>query len=423
MRFLIFLFYNLLIYPVFFFFISLLSLFSKKIRSGYIGRLQTKRILNNYFNENIINSNIYWLHCSSYGEYQQIDPVINIIKKKQVDCIIIVSFFSPSGMNNVKNKNIDCKVYIPFDFYYSVKKIFNIVKPKIIIFSSADLWYNFIYIAKNKKIEMILIGAKSKNYFQNKLNLFYYIYRPLYRSITWIYTINKNDVDIYDRYIGGGKTTHLGNPRYDQVFLKSRKIPEKNKIPIDRRKNILLLASMHYEDRNVVLPGLVQYMKKNDNLEVFWVSHEPLSRENKYLQSIFSRQGISSEIINSLESLHNCKIRVRIIDIVGVLAELYWYAKIAYVGGGFSTGVHNIMEPAVAGVPTFFGPKYQNFDEAIQTINNEAGFVIKKGRDFIEKMDSLLHKQEKIILASSQASMIIKNNIGSSERLVEEIIS
>ena len=180
---------------------------------------------------------------------------------------------------------------------------------------------------------------------------------------------------------------------------------------------------MHYEDRNEILPGLVQYLKKNDNLEVFWVSHEPASQENKYLESIFSRQGISSKVINSLEELNNCTIRVKIINIIGVLAELYWHAKIAYVGGGFSTGVHNLMEPSVAGVPTFFGPKYQSFDEAIQIINNEAGFVLKDGRDFIDKMDSLLNKQDEIILASSQAFKIIKNNIGSSDKLVEDIIS
>ena len=136
MRFLIFLFYNFLAYPIFFFFISLLSLFSQKIRYGYVGRFQTKRILNNYFNKNIINPNIYWLHCSSFGEYLQVDPIINGIKKKKIDCTIIVSFFSPSGMNNVKNKNIDCKVYIPFDFYWSVNKAFNIVNPKMII-----LWF------------------------------------------------------------------------------------------------------------------------------------------------------------------------------------------------------------------------------------------------------------------------------------------
>ena len=291
------------------------------------------------------------------------------------------------------------------------------------ILSSADLWYNFIYIAKNKNIDTILIGAKSKNYFENKLNLFHHIYRPLYQSITKIYTINKNDVDSYDRYIGGDKTFHLGNPRYDQVFLASNEIPEKNKMPIDRRKNILLLASMHYEDRNVILPSLVQYLKKNDDLEVFWVSHEPASQENKYLESIFSRQEIPSAIINSREELNNCTKRVKIVNVVGVLAELYWHAKIAYIGGGFSTGVHNLMEPAVAGVPTFFGPKYQSFDEAIQIINNEAGFVIKKGRHFIYKMDLLLNKHNKIMLASSQAFKIIKNNIGSSDKLVEDIIS
>jgi len=420
---LIFLLYNILTYPIFFFFISFLSLFSSKIRYGYIGKFKTNKVLINYFNKNIINPNIYWIHCSSFGEYLQVETSIDGLKKKKVDCTIIVSFFSPSGMNNVKNKNIDCKVYIPFDFYWSVNKAFNIVKPKMIIFSSADLWYNFNYIAKNKNIKMLLIGAKSKNYFENKLNLFHHIYRPLYQSFTKIYTINKNDVDIYDRYIGGGKTTHLGNPRYDQVFLKSRKIPEKDKIPIDRRKNILLLASMHYEDRNVVLPGLVQYMKKNDNLEVFWVSHEPASQENKYLQSIFSRQGISSEVINSLEELHNCTMRVKILNIIGVLAELYWYAKIAYVGGGFSTGVHNLMEPAVAGVPTFFGPNYQDFDEAVQIINNESGFVIKKGKDFFDKMDLLLSKEDKITLASNQAFNLIKKNIGASNKLVKEITS
>jgi len=423
LQFLLFLFYNLLVYPIFFFYISLLSLFSKKIRDGFVGRFQTIKILKHYFNKNNINPDIYWLHCSSYGEYLQIDPVINIIKKKKIDCTIIVSFFSPSGMNNVKNKNIDCKVYMPFDFYYSVNNVFNIAKPKIIIFSSADLWYNFIYNAKNKNIDMILIGAKSKNYFENKLNLFHHIFKPLYRPFKKVYTINKNDVDAYDSYIGSHKTSHLGNPRYDQVFISSTKIYEKNKMPIDKRKNILLLASMHNQDRNIILPSLVQYMKKNESLEVYWISHEPSSQENKYLESILSRQGISSEVINSLEEMHNCTMRVKILNIIGVLAELYWHAKIAYVGGGFSTGVHNLMEPAVAGVPTFFGPKYQSFDEAIQIVNNEAGFVIKKGSDLIDKIDLLLNKRDKIILASSKAYKIIKKNIGSSEKLVEEIIS
>ena len=164
-------------------------------------------------------------------------------------------------------------------------------------------------------------------------------------------------------------------------------------------------------------------MQKNDNLEVFWVSHEPSSQENKYLESIFSRHGISFEVIKSMEAFHNCKAKVKIINIIGVLAELYWYAKIAYVGGGFSKGVHNLMEPAVACVPTFFGPKYQSFDEAVKIVNSEAGFVIKKGKDFIDKMDSLLNEQNEITLASSQAFKTIKNNIGSSDKLVEDIIS
>ena len=81
------------------------------------------------------------------------------------------------------------------------------------------------------------------------------------------------------------------------------------------------------------------------------------------------------------------------------------------------------MEPSVAGVPTFFGPNYHDFDEAVQILNNESGFVIKKGKDFIDKIDLFLSKEDEITLASNQAYNLIKNNIGSSNKFVKEITS
>ena len=145
--------YNILLYPVFLFLMFFLSIFNKKIRVGLAGRFESIHILNKYFNQNNINSIIYWFHCSSYGEYLQVEQVINGLKKKDNNCIILLSFFSPSGFVNCKSDDVDCKIYLPFDFLWTIKKAIKIVRPNVIILANNDIWYNFkcfsIYEHKN----------------------------------------------------------------------------------------------------------------------------------------------------------------------------------------------------------------------------------------------------------------------------------
>lgn len=426
MRIIIFIIYNLLIYPLFLLIIFFLSIFNPKIRNGFIGRFQTVEKLNKYFNKVRSNSLIYWFHCSSYGEYLQIEPVIAGIKKKKINSIILLSFFSPSGYDNAHNQNVDCKVYMPFDFYWTISSILDLVRPNKIIFATSDLWYNFILVAKRKNIDTVLIGAKSKKYFDKKLSFLHYVYKPIYRSITKIFTINKNDAFVLNRYIGDSNSQtvyQMGNPRYDQVIANAKKILDDNKKPILERENILLFASMHSDDRNVVLSHAMRYMEKNKNLQIVWVSHEPTDQENKYLESMFTRRDISVSVIDSIENFSNNESRVKIINIVGALAKLYWKVKVAYIGGGFSTGVHNLMEPSVAGLPTIFGPNYNEFDEALEILNNKSGFCIEKGAEFIEILDQLLNNDQRLLLTSTASKDLIDNNSGVSNKVVEAILS
>jgi len=382
--------------------------------------------LKKYFNQVKPNSLIYWFHCSSYGEYLQIDPVIEGIKKKKINSIILLSFFSPSGYDNVHNQNVDCKVYIPLDFYWTVNSVLDLVRPNKIIFATSDLWYNFIWLAKRKNIDTVLIGAKSKKYFVRKLSFYHYVYKPIYRSITKIYTINKNDKVVLNRYIGGSNSHtvyEMGNPRYDQVIANAEKILYDNKKPILKRGDIILFASMHSDDRNVVLSHAMKYIEKNKNLQIVWASHEPTDQENKYLESMFTRWNISVSVIDSIENFSDNESRVKIINIVGALAKLYWKVKVAYIGGGFSTGVHNLMEPSVAGVPTIFGPNYNEFDEALEILNNKSGFCIEKGSELIEILDQLLNNDQRLLLTSTAAKDLIDNNSGASKKVVEAILS
>ena len=406
--------------------IFFLSIFNSKIRNGLIGRLQTVNKLNKYFNKIRSNSLIYWFHCSSYGEYLQIDPVIAGIKKKKINSIILLSFFSPSGYDNVHNQNVDCKVYMPLDFYWTIRSVLDLVRPNKIIFATSDLWYNFIWLAKHKNIDTVLIGAKSKKYFDKKLSFLHYVYKPIYRSITKIFTINKNDRYVLNRYIGNSNSHtvyEMGNPRYDQVIANAEKILDDNKKPILERGDILLFASMHSDDRNVVLSHAMRYIKKNKDLQIVWVPHEPSDQENKYLESMFTRRNISVSVIDSIENFSDNESRVKIINIVGALAKLYWKVKVAYIGGGFSTGVHNLMEPSVAGVPTIFGPNYNEFDEAIEILNNKSGFCIEKGSELIEILDQLLNNDQRLLSTSTAAKDLIDNNSGASKKVVEAILS
>ena len=425
MRIIIFILYNLILYPLFLLIIFFLSLFNSKIRRGVRGRFETKNILINYFNKNVSNDDIYWFHASSYGEYLQIEPVIDGIKKKEKNSIILLSFFSPSGYDNVNNQNINCKVYMPFDFYWTIQNVLSLVKPKKIIFATTDLWFNLIWLANNNNIETILIGAKSKDYFNNSLSIMSYVYKPIYKSLAKIFTVNNTDYLEIDKYLDESNTIvyQIGNPRFDQVISASENIKVIDKQLIQDRKDIIMFASMHNQDRNVVLPKTIRYMEQNRNIQIIWIPHEPNDQDNRYIESMFKMSEISVKIINSIEDFDIDSSRVQIINLVGVLSKMYWKVKIAFIGGGFSTGVHNLMEPSVAGVPTIFGPKYHDFDEASEIINNKSGFSIKKGTEFIEILDQFINNDQKLILASQVAQELVNNNAGASNKIVREILS
>ena len=213
-----------------------------------------------------------------------------------------------------------------------------------------------------------------------------------------------------------------GNPRFDQVIQRSRKQHELDKIDINKREDILLMASMHKEDRNMILAHLIKYLKNTD-IQVYWISHEPNSQENKYLSNLFNRNSLSTEVVNSIERIGQIDSRIVIINAVGVLADLYWITKVAYVGGGFSSGVHNLMEPAVAGVPMIFGPRYKKFKEAVEIVSQNAGRSISKSIDFNNFLNFYFNSEENLTHSSESARNIILNHSGASAKILNHLNS
>jgi len=418
--------YNSFLLPIMVFIGIIGVFFNKKIREGFLGRFYTNRKLDDYISSLHGNTHtIYWFHVSSHEKLLQKKPVLEGLKEIEPNLKIIVSFFSPSGYNNTNDKIIDCKIYLPFDFPWLVKKTLKKIKPKKLIFASYDIWPNLIWKAKTLNIPTVLFAAKFKRRTKKLMPLVKSFYQNIYNNFYSIYTITKNDNKKLQLILKNPNkiiTRVLGNPRYDQVnkVLDQYSI-EHTKHILKRKKNIIL-GSMHNEDMNNIIDGLIEIINDNSNVSVIWVPHEPLPKNVNSVYDYFLNKGYSVALYSKQNGSFINHARIIIVDTIGVLSQIYWDGIIAYIGGGFSAGIHNVMEPAIARLPVIFGPKYDNFQEAIELIDSEGGWSINNNKEFYNIVNKLINNKKFLLNASKAATDVIHNNIGAATRVVRAII-
>ena len=417
-------FYNIILYPIIFFTLLIMSFFNKKIKEGFLGRLKSIKELKTFMNNIDTHNDIYWFHAASLGEYEQIKPVLAGLKEVEPSSKSIVSFFSPSGFNHVDDLNIDCKVYLPFDSYWTINKCLKIIKPKKLILAAYDVWPNLIWRARSLNIHTTLFAARFSN---NTSKFFPFIknfYKNVYGSFSAIYTITESDNKLLSTILK--KSTKpilrvLGNPRYDEVKLKADSFTIKRTESVLQRPKTLLVGSVHIEDENIIIDSIVSLMNDIDDLSLIWVYHDPKDRYLENAESFFKTKNFSVERISKTNP-NNLNARVCLVDTIGQLAQLYWFGQISYIGGGFSTGIHNVMEPAIARLPIFFGPRYSNSHEAEQLINDGGGFKIDSGTDLYLGVKKLFHDNDKFFKASYASTNVVHQNLGSATRVVRNII-
>ena len=420
-----FLIYNLIIYPLMFILVCIGAIFNKKLRDGLTGRFQTIDILKNTLRNLDRKKSIYWFHSASHGEFEQVMPILRGLKEVKKDCYIIASFFSPSGYNNVDDPNIDCKIYLPFDFIWSIRRALKIIKPKKLIFASYDIWPNIVWLASRRKIHTNVFAARFDHNTSKLLPIIKNFYRTVYQSFSTIYTITEEDNYRLNKILlpkNKPIVRVLGNPRYDRVKEKADKFTKDHTITVLMRDKRLILGSIWPEDEKKIINSIFQLMKEDEELCILWVPHEP---SEKYVQSSiqkFEAQGYKPKIIQSKNTRKIRNSRVVILGVVGVLSKFYWQGQIAYIGGGFSSGIHNIMEPAIARIPVIFGPKYRKSHAAIELLKAGGGFSINNGIEFYDIMKILLNDKNRFLDASFAATKVIHDNIGSATRIVRSII-
>ena len=399
--------------------------FNKKLRIGLLGRFHSRKVLKNYINDLSEGEKIYWFHTSSHGEFLQTKPVLLGLKEVEPHAKIIVSFFSPSGYNHVNDESIDCKIYLPLDFYWAVKSALHLVRPVKLIFTAYDIWPNLVWAANKLEIPTVLFAARFRKETRKLLPVVRNFYHHVYKEFHSIYTITKSDHNHLELMLKNSSNTTvrvLGNPRYDHVKSTADKFTMEHTKSVLSRKKRIIFASIHDEDQRVIYDSVLQLLKDHESLSILWVPHEPIASVINASIQRFNEVGYKVNVFSKQTPYDKDDPQVIVVDIVGVLSHLYWDGIIAYVGGGFSSGIHNVMEPAIARLPILFGPKYENFHEAEELINSGGGWAIANGQELFDKINMLLSDNSKIIPASLAATDLVHKNIGAATRVVRGII-
>lgn len=332
-----------------------------------------------------------WFHASSMGEFEQAKPIITALRQKRPDVKIVVTFFSPSGYeNSLTYKEADLIAYIPFDSPENARRFIGLVRPAAAVIMRYDLWPNHIWALQSAGVPAILANATMRDSFFRNLPPFRGYHRLLYDSLRAVLTVTDADRNLC---LGYGVTRAVvetaGDTRYDQVARRCEESRKKRYFPetMLRERTVIVIGSSWEEDERLLIPALDLLCEKHPELLVVLVPHEP---DLRHLAALEARLNGTLTSIRFSQIVSYDNERVIIVDSVGILISLYQYAGIVYVGGGFGEGVHNVLEPAVYGVPVMIGPNHGNSHEARELVRREGIIAVEDGAGITAQLERLL---------------------------------
>ncbi|HNV80614.1 MAG: glycosyltransferase N-terminal domain-containing protein [Tenuifilaceae bacterium] len=362
-------------------------------------------------------SSIAWFHCASLGEFEQGRPLIEEYKTSNPEHKILITFFSPSGYEIRKNyAQADYVFYLPLDTKRNAKRFVESVNPVMAVFIKYEFWFFMLNELKRKGIPTYLVSAifrPDQIFFRwygpwnrKMLSCFNHIFVQNEISKQLLQSIDINNVEI------------TGDTRFDRVyatFRSSQEIPLLDEFCKDAV--IIIAGSTWPKDEQM----LIRFINNTRHMvKIVFAPHE--ITESRITSLI---EAINTHPIRFTKANHQIlkQSKALIMDTIGILASAYKYGHIAYVGGGFGSGIHNTLEPATFGLPILFGPNYHKFQEAKELVERKAAFSIKNEDELTTTLNDLINNAELLKSAGKSAAQYVHENIGATHRVLKLISS
>jgi len=380
------------------------SLFHKKIALGVKGRQQTATILSSKISR---NDKTIWFHCASLGEYEQGLPVFRIIKSMYPEHKIVLTFFSPSGyVIKKKNPITEIVTYLPLDTQQNASEFLDIVNPQLVVFVKYEIWPNYLNELHKRSNKAILISAV----FRKNQHLFKPIGAWIQRSLfcfDHIFVQNKKSKALLES-IGYRNATISGDTRFDRVIEQLNMDNTLSYIDAFKGSNICFVGGSTWPEDDSLF---IEYIKSDrSDTKFIIVPHEI---KTDYVLKLKDKLHHNAVLFSEKDMFDLSKSKVLIIDTIGLLSKIYFYADIAYIGGAMgNSGLHNILEAAVFGAPIIIGPNYDKFPEAVEFVNAQGVLVASDQSTFNSLGTQLIEDHDFRKKTGQINSALVKSNAG-----------
>jgi 3-deoxy-D-manno-octulosonic-acid transferase len=387
-----------------------------------------------------------WMHCASLGEFEQGRPVIETLRKQHPDLTIIVSFFSPSGYQIRKNyAGADHVFYLPMDSAVHARRWVELIKPNLVLWIKYDYWYYYLRELRMRKIPVLLVSP---------------LFRPDQPFFKWYGNIHRLMLDSFHAFFVQNEESKKllesldikqsvfvsGDTRFDRVidiaeafepipviadFCGNRQVIVAGSTWEEDEEELDHYANTHPEIRFIIAPHEIEadHLKDIESLFRNTIRYSALEQQYSsleaesptptadHLKSILERSALNVE-----RSALGVQPNVLIVDNIGMLARLYFYADICYVGGGFGDdGVHNVLEAAVYGKPVITGPVIEKYIEVMELADAGGVIIIDNALEAESVFNRMLINNEEYSFHGNAARNYVYARRGATAKIVRYI--
>ena len=404
--------YNLIIY-LYLLGVAVYSRFNEKVRKMWRGERDAFRVLR----EKVDPSAQYvWFHAASLGEFEQGRPLMEQLRRDHPEYKILLTFFSPSGYEVRKNyEGADIICYLPLDTITNARRFLRTIRPVMAFFIKYEFWYNYMHILKHRGVPVYSVSS----IFRPDQVFFKWYGRQYGRVLhcfTHFFVQNEISKELLAK-IGITDVSVVGDTRFDRVLQikeAAKQLPIVEEFVSNNEEGVFVAGSSWPPDEEIFIKYFNQHPEWKLIIAPHVIGEDHLRQIEKLLEGrkVLRYTSAAEKMVNDYDVL--------IINCFGLLSSIYRYGDVAYVGGGFGVGIHNLLEAAVWDVPVFFGPNNQKFQEA-QGLKKSGGFEISNYEDFARQMDRFAADAEELRAQGKKAGSFVESLSGATAKVLASI--
>ena len=411
--------YNIAIY-LYLIGVAIASLFNEKVRKMWRGERQAIKILKEKVDP---TAQYVWFHAASLGEFEQGRPLMEHLRQEHPEYKILLTFFSPSGYEVRKDyKGADIVCYLPLDTIRNSRRFLRAVRPVMAFFIKYEFWYNYFHILQHRGVPVYSVSCIFR---PNQIFFRWYgkQYARVLHCVTKFFEQNEESQQLLQG-IGIDRSEVVGDTRFDRV-LQIR----------DAAKHLPIVEAFRYGSVGGNAEGtpiktfvagsswgpdediFIRYFNERHDWRLIIAPHVI---NEEHLQQILSKLQRKTVRYTQTTPEEAAQAECLIIDCFGLLSSIYNYGDVAYVGGGFGVGIHNVLEAAVWHMPVFFGPNNKHFQEAQWLLQSKGGIEIMSFDDFKIQMDRFIAAPGLIRERGNAAAKVVEEHTGATKRVMND---